>query len=827
MRRRSDGDGRGSRSGAAGRFLVLIAVLCTAACKPELGNLLPPNAHFVRTFGQLYEEAGNRRLSHYVIVKLPAGMIRTISSGTIEYLPGFAEMGNCLLLTPRTYPVSRNDYSGLRGGLPSPSSLILAYCHLDETSVRQAVRDVYQRLLINESSTEWDAAANHFIARDEGFRSLDVRFEQLPTPLHDELGFAINDELWFAAFTVEDTPAPLFVNPLPYLAAAVPALNLDAVKPVMTSVIIQTSASGFMTNDIVDHVPSGGTIATPLPRHPMRIAIRSEERTAAAGPVVVPYIYRTRVELVSGTPAVKARGAALFNAFQFQSAIDLARRAFDFDPPGVSDPANGVYFPFVAWNNASPAPAEGEDFFNALTLPGNFVLDLNRVSGGTSAFPGGQYRLALTVADVAQPALEQIIQFQLEPGAELQVAEDSDPEDAVIGDRPVDFLNIGVWDRAFTDAAENNLRNGAGTDNFVARDTRRFHLRIRDPAANTGAGSQETITARLGVFDDTSGAPVDELTEIRLVETGNDTGLFASVAQMLTPLPNVKPGALPCTLNGFTCQDDEFFAHDGTGGPVADEAVGDRTHRAGIDDHVRIEYQPAGATQSQVWRYPVCQRAPESRRRVWVRATIFDDVIDVDETRVLEEMEQANIAWSPACIQFDLREAVRTLPSPRDANGDSITIDDELSSIDDTNLAADSDEKRVILAFRDGAKADVVELFMVPGIEVGLPSKAAGKADTPRKGYYGLGEKTFLFVRNERDASMRILAHELGHALENGDRDFPDPPPKSHFYPQSGVPFTDGMINTNRRISLQTIEKVRKLRSGGRGNEGNRLLRNY
>lgn len=817
-------NGRALRRGSSA-VLVVTSLILFSACKPDFGTFLPANAFIKRTFGQLFVAGTDEKLSHFVVVKMPPVAIMTVTSGTMEYAPDFHEMGHCVIVRPQKYPLTKNDFSNLHS-LPSPSSIRLAYCNLIETSVHEAARVQYMRLLPHESSGDWIAAANHFIAGDSGFRQIDIRNHNVPFPISDEIGRANNDELFFAAFKQEGDKK-VFVNPLPYMAAAMPALQLDPVPPTfaLTSVVVQTSASDFKnSSDIVEHtVAADGSIATPLPRHPMRIAIQSTERASTAGPLIVPYAYRSRIELVSGTPVVRSRGAALFNSFKLDQGQDLRELSYE---PDKSDPATDKFFPVVAWNKAHPAPAAGEEFFNALTLPGSFSLDLNAIAGGNAVFPGGQYRLVVTVADVAQAAVEQTITFQLEPALEMQILQDSNPDNNDFTDNTqvVDSVRIGLWEGAY-DSSEDVLNGPGMADSFIGRDRFRFFVRIRDPNANTSS-AQETVTAKLGVFEDGGGLPTDNLTDIELIESASEPGVFVSRSQLLTSLQN-DLDALPSTcppgnVGSSPCEDDHFHAHSGgPAGPVADDQPGDRTHQARIEDHVRIEYVPAGSTNAQLWKVPVCQRNPDQRRRVLVRVTVFDNL--VDEAKVAAELHRATIGWAPACLRIDQEGVTQFVSAPLDSNGISILADNVFDDINGSNPQAPSDERVVFAQFKAQARKDVIEVFVVPKIDRPPNMFVNGFARLPRHSpITQLGDYTFLYVVGNTDTSKRTLAHEIGHALENGGRDneivF-----KRDFYPQVNF-FTDQQIRHNRRISWQTIGLTTRVRTSQTDN-GNRLMK--
>jgi hypothetical protein len=154
----------------------------------------------------------------------------------------------------------------------------------------------------------------------------------------------------------------------------------------------------------------------------------------------------------------------------------------------------------------------------------------------------------------------------------------------------------------------NQMPRAPNWDNFIDRDPRRFYVRLVDPRRNADPNVVDSYTLSIGTHL-ANGAEDDDQTLIRLVETGVNTGVFVSRAQLLMS-PDVPENA-----------DDDFWAHDGFMGRVDDDAAGDRTHRATVDGMVRIgDYEV-------IRQIPVFQRGANDYRRVLnVQVHIFNHV---------------------------------------------------------------------------------------------------------------------------------------------------------------------------------------------------------
>lgn len=227
-----------------------------------------------------------------------------------------------------------------------------------------------------------------------------------------------------------------------------------------------------------------------------------------------------------------------------------------------------------------------------------------------------------------------------------------------MSDLRAQFLRIGRWGGdiagggldGYNPAAPHAVLNGpaaAPWANTIDRDPHRFHLRFRIDRLNRDPAAQEDARMLIGTFTPLGALmlvlPDDDFTEVRLQETGPNTGIFVSRSQMLTgpDLPvetftdgngdghwNAPEPFVDADGNGaYTTDnpDDDFQFHDGFAGPVMDDAAGDRTHRTNVDGWVWVRYQQANAANPQWMNAPVFQRNPETRHRIDVQIYVFNE----------------------------------------------------------------------------------------------------------------------------------------------------------------------------------------------------------
>jgi hypothetical protein len=401
------------------RQVVLpLCVLTISGCtKPELHNFFPSGVTVERTFGQLYDDGGALKISHYIILSLTPATIFTPTAGTIEYRGSFDGLQQCLLLRPKKYFSTDNDTSRLEA-LPKPGALTLVLCNIDVPALRDDIATRYGEVQPDDPA----AARDRFMNNEEGFRRLDVEADAADFTQSTELGAADGGKLHFAAYIEENDGATrLYVNPMPYLAGALsPPSSLDAVAPTVDEIILHTSADGTF-GDAVPHTPVADDAGT-LPRQTLRVAIRSTERTQSAAQIIIPYGFSYELKRVtrSGTSVVssdlKSKGKALINLFDASQATALASSMYSTSASAVSDPTTNTFYPLLAWNGVRPPLEDDQIAYNGLSAPASWSLDLTEVIDSEPRFPAGDYEVTITALDAVNaplPASSRTIRFAL------------------------------------------------------------------------------------------------------------------------------------------------------------------------------------------------------------------------------------------------------------------------------------------------------------------------------------------------------------------------------------------------------------------------------
>jgi hypothetical protein len=455
--------------------------------------------------------------------------------------------------------------------------------------------------------------------------------------------------------------------------------------------------------------------------------------------------------------------------------------------------------------------------------------------------------------------------------AHVEVMQDTNDDHAVGGgDMALYTLRIGRWDNAYDGAF--NLHNVADPASFVEQDPSRFYVRIHDPAANQDPAVAEVLRPQLGTLD-AGGAAHDDLTELVLRETGPDTGVFLSRSQLLSSED------LEGVLAGDT--DDGFAVHDGAAGVVADNAAGDRTHKANIDGKVRLAYTGTGGAGAMNRDVPLCLNA---RRKLDLRVVIFrepfqdigydhdanpgtahtgagnnifnfhdangngvhdagersEPYVDlstgggamrrgevlgvangrgqvVSHAHALSQVRRATEAWAPACIKAQLLGAIQVADAPKRGGVDIL---------EDAQIVTDGavDEVTPIFtALGPSMTADTVTAVFAAPI-VYFATHANALALPPFAQLAGQGEKTFTVLASNLSLEYRTLAHELGHLmLNNGD----SPNLQTVFYPALST-HRDNLVNRYRRITHATGTTARTVRPAGDLNApGNSFLKPF
>jgi hypothetical protein len=373
----------------------------------------------------------------------------------------------------------------------------------------------------------------------------------------------------------------------------------------------------------------------------------------------------------------------------------------------------------------------------------------------------------------------------------------------------------------------------------------------------------------------------DDLTSIRLLETGPNTGVFRSESQLL-----VMPDS------GFSLPDDDLSVWSTLFGfAIPDDSINDRTHRARVSGglQVRREFGP-NTPESQIIHRPIFVRDPDYRRIAHVRVRVynepfedagytdssgqfggagdgifsFEDVngngthepldpagnvferserfIDVSNSSrdlglghagassdgrgpvfkmslIEAEMARASAIWTAAGIDIQF-EDILAIDAPM-IPGTNATVIDDAGVFNATNGPAIGDELLAMQAIADATPSRVEVIYC------GYLLSAAGYARIPANHGQSrpvpLGENTYLFISSDSSSLQSVIAHELGHAFTNGD-DFPT---QSYIIYPGG----DGGIETaspassRRRLQRTTEIHARQIRLEGNFNmPGNRIL---
>jgi hypothetical protein len=261
--------------------------------------------------------------------------------------------------------------------------------------------------------------------------------------------------------------------------------------------------------------------------------------------------------------------------------------------------------------------------------------------------------------------------------------------------------------------------------------------------------------------------------------------------------------------------DDDLPVDDGRTGPVADDAPGDRTHRADIDGAIRVTYR---RSTGEVWNLtqPICKRDPEQRRYVYLRLTVLRDpatgllympaIYGGDVALYADTiLGAANSVWAPYCLKFFWRDPPVIVNAPRDPT--SAVSPPHIFTDGSFDIPHDSDILKA--AFEATFQPWFFDVFAV------APSPGAnGRAFLRGPGWPTDGNLPFATIGSDAP-SVLTLAHELGHLLTNqGNSEQPTFVVYPSDYPSQWLYSTaDDRVNEARRIGDGTAIIARTDRS--------------
>lgn len=350
----------------------------------------------------------------------------------------------------------------------------------------------------------------------------------------------------------------------------------DATQTVTVDAVI-TPAISPAPADLVVWTGDPVTDAGPTRRTFLRDTIRTVQVNATVGGVTRTVVVDVSVFALRADPAVASTASPAGAVF---AAVDTAPLTVQ----ALLGPIFGTLPPdFVQWSTGTVDPASPA----RVTVPRDAPL---------------QFDVRATITSTTRTLTITLVQ--------LEVTEVDTPLAPALT-----FVRVGLWDDAF-DTATGALLNGA-TDatNFISRDSRKFHFRVRDPVATNEVRIDWRTRFDNGVNDD-----VPPSQSLSLLEPVAGSHVFASRAVMLVT----------------DTDDRNQGTNSGLPAGHADAGVrarGTSNHRLRVmtvsaarplTSEVFAEYTPAGASGVVATvRLPVFQRTPDDRRRIRFR---FHDV---------------------------------------------------------------------------------------------------------------------------------------------------------------------------------------------------------
>lgn len=314
----------------------------------------------------------------------------------------------------------------------------------------------------------------------------------------------------------------------------------------------------------------------------------------------------------------------------------------------------------------------------------------------------------------------------------------------------VTIARFGVWDRAY-DAAGNVINNEAEADNFVGRDVRCLHLRVRDAARTTPAVDLGWRTLKADRTDDD--APPSQL--LTLPESAAGSHVFISRGVML--------------VSDDTDRDQR--THSGLVAPHLD--AGPRTRgqsnhrlrRALLDGFLRAEYdaQPGVRLPAEL---PIFTRDPDERRRLPVRVIRYTNAGDprfhpATDAYIAAEFGRANERWRQVGLAIEPAATVdRPVPAAAIDPGTGLYTGEinnpqEQAALGD--LFASTPDNTLTVVFAERAVGD--NAYATIGNRTPFPVPAGGTAT--------LAERYFVFSGTRNPLEDDTIAHELHHVIFN------------------------------------------------------------
>ncbi|HEX2028737.1 MAG TPA: peptidoglycan-binding protein [Nitriliruptorales bacterium] len=493
--------------------------------------------------------------------------------------------------------------------------------------------------------------------------------------------------------------------------------------------------------------------------------------SAAVGDVVL-----TLALTVGGTPGLATTHA--MTAVELTLDVALSRPGPDVDPPTMSeaDKANPGRSVQVADAGRShertmlivrpPRPAGSAADLSVAPLSGRLALWQDEVAASgqnplatphtvaSAGVPANGLRLFVDGTGPSAAPRDTGVQLGLagiEPDGDHIRATAVQLDVARLGTAaapPVTVARLGIWDNAY-DAAGNVRNAEAEAANFVGSDTRRLHIRVRDPGA-AGSLDVDWKTLRADRRTDDDAPPSLRLT---LPETGAGTGVFVSRGVML--------------VSDDTDRDQQ--THSGLAAPQPDAGIRNRgqsnhrLRRCRIDGFVHAQYAAQPGVRLPII-LPVFPRDPDERRRLPVRVIRYTNAADptyspASDAYIAGQFSRANDRWLQVGVQIE-PDATTNRPIPAAALNAAGRYGGQANN-----------------AFEQAAMRDLVPITPDDTVTVVFVHKSGGNAyatvsqrnpiPNPPGPALTLADRYFIFINTTLAVVGDTLAHEFHHVLFN------------------------------------------------------------
>lgn len=341
-----------------------------------------------------------------------------------------------------------------------------------------------------------------------------------------------------------------------------------------------------------------------------------------------------------------------------------------------------------------------------------------------------------------------------------------------------DHLEVAKWENAF----EVSGNKAQVKDDFVPLDEDRFTIYAKDISANKDASIIDTIYVTIDVLRRKGGQTntwkaIDAAT-YKLFETGIDTGIFRSEGPIiLTSVQNDDIYRAKGILNG----EPERIEDGGTNDPTLFAALG---------DFLQIDY-----TSSDGKELAVAKANINIEYIIKLHVTVFKvNNTDAVTVAALDDfVVAANQVFAPFGFKIELKNPVSRIAPPNNVN-----LNNGLDDRRQNGFWGETMDNLLSNVNLRSPNPNDIEIFIVNSLLSGVNGFALRASSFPES-------PDTIFI-NGSQASVKTLAHEIGHILLNGTS-----PEDEHYDGTVGTNITnvmafpyiiDGTLTESRRLTM-------------------------